>query len=72
MATQSIKIQVEVTGQEQSAGKIAGFVETVKELAGMYFNTNGDSQIMDPSHRAILTVRQKVEIDAYLNSAGPS
>jgi hypothetical protein len=44
----------------------------MKELAGMYFNTNGDSQIMDPSHRATLTVRQKVEIDAYLNSAGPS
>ncbi|HAL48174.1 MAG: hypothetical protein FI707_11645 [SAR202 cluster bacterium] len=72
MATQIIGIQIEVTGQEQNSGKIAGFVETVKELAGVYFNTNGGSQMMDPAYRANLTVEQKSEIDADLNSAGPA
>ena len=72
MATQIIGIQIEVTGQEQDSGKIAGFVETVKELAGLYFNTNGGSTVMDPSHRTKLTVHERSQIDAYMNGIGPA
>jgi|TARA_Y100000310_G_scaffold326611_1_gene391732 hypothetical protein len=47
-------------------------METLKELAGVYFNTNGGSTVMDPSHRAKLTVYEKSEVDAYLNGIGPA
>ncbi|MDP6421562.1 MAG: hypothetical protein FI707_11625 [SAR202 cluster bacterium] len=72
MATQLIGIQVEVTGLEQNPGRLSGFVETVKELASIYFNTNGGSTVMDPSHRAKLTVHEKSEVDGYLNGIGPA
>ncbi|MDP6300740.1 MAG: hypothetical protein QF717_05390 [SAR202 cluster bacterium] len=72
MATQAIGVQVEVTGQENNPGRIANFIETVKELADVYFNTNGGSTVLDPNHRAKLTVREKSEVDAYMNGVGPA
>ncbi|MDP6664659.1 MAG: hypothetical protein QF477_11470 [SAR202 cluster bacterium] len=72
MATQAIGIQTKVTRQEHNPGRFARFMETLKELAGVCFNTNGGSTVMDPSHRAKLTVYEKSEVDAYLNGIGPA
>ena len=72
MATQAIGLNVEVNGREHNPGKIANFIETVKDLAGVYFNTNGGSTVLDPSHRAKLTVEEKSEVDAYMNGVGPA
>ena len=72
MATQVIGEQTKAAGQEHNPGRFANFVETVKELMGMYFNTHGSAAIMDPSHRSKLSEREKAEIDAYLNGVGPA
>ena len=71
MATQVIRIQTDVNlgrREQLEPGRFTNFIETAKELLGVYFNTNHAWTEYSPK----LSAREKVEIDSYLNGVGPA
>ena len=71
MATQVIRIQTDAAVGHQGqveAGRLANFIETGKKLLGTYFNFNHDGIV----YSSKMTLKEKYEIDAYLNGVGPA
>lgn len=69
MTTQIIRAQTDATiGRQQQveAGRLANFIETVKQLLGAHFNTNHTGI----NYSAKATLQHKAEIDAYLSGVG--
>jgi hypothetical protein len=69
MTTQTLRTQTNATigRQEQvEAGKLVNFIESGKKFFGMCFNTNYDGI----KYSANTTIKEKSEIDAYLNGVG--
>jgi hypothetical protein len=68
MTTQTLRAQTnaKIGRQQVEAGRLSNFVETGKKFFGMCFSTNCDGI----KHSANTTIKEKAEIDAYLNGVG--
>ena len=69
MATQVIGHQRVIAvpqGMNVGWNSVRDFFTSMGELAGIYFASPWNIDVLDPQYRAKLSVKERVEIDTYL------